>query len=185
MGNPTKPFKVLKAEGKSHITKAELELREAGEKATITGKPMKAWSILDRAGKTEFERIKELLGLIEKDDALYENIINRYCQLKVECAQFEKSIKELQRKIKEAAGKYKDEEIDYLSYISMTEKTTSNILSFDRQIQNKRKMMLDIEKESIMTIASALRSIPKKVEKEKSSSGMAEFLGQINNGKQR
>ena len=34
-----------------------------------------------------------------------------------------------------------------------------------RQIQAKRKMLLDIEKENIMTIASSLRSVPKKAEK--------------------
>jgi hypothetical protein len=32
----------------------------------------------------------------------------------------------------------------------------------DRQIQVKRKMLFDIERENIMTIAAALRSIPKK-----------------------
>ena len=41
-----------------------------------------------------------------------------------------------------------------------------NIVSLDKQIQAKRKMLLDIEKENVMTIASALRSIPKKEDKE-------------------
>ena len=40
-----------------------------------------------------------------------------------------------------------------------------NLSSLDKQVQTKRKMLLDIEKENIMTIASALRSVPKKVEK--------------------
>ena len=40
-----------------------------------------------------------------------------------------------------------------------------NLISLDKQVQTKRKMLLDIEKENIMTIASALRSVPKKVEK--------------------
>ena len=34
----------------------------------------------------------------------------------------------------------------------------------DKLLQQKRKMLLDIEKENIMTIASALRSVPKKAE---------------------
>ena len=38
----------------------------------------------------------------------------------------------------------------------------SSMLSIDKQIVSKRKMLLDIEKENVMTIASALRSIPKK-----------------------
>ena len=40
-----------------------------------------------------------------------------------------------------------------------------NLVSLDKQVQAKRKMLLDIEKENIMTIASALRSVPKKTEK--------------------
>ena len=42
----------------------------------------------------------------------------------------------------------------------------NSVLTIDRNIAQKRKMLLDIEKENIMTIASALRSIPKKEEKQ-------------------
>jgi hypothetical protein len=38
------------------------------------------------------------------------------------------------------------------------------MIALDKQIQTKRKMLLDIEKENIMTIAAALRSIPKKTD---------------------
>ena len=41
-----------------------------------------------------------------------------------------------------------------------------SMLAIDKQLQSKRKMLLDIEKENIMTITSALRSIPKKVDTE-------------------
>ena len=40
-----------------------------------------------------------------------------------------------------------------------------NLVSLDKQVQAKRKMLLDIEKENIMTIASALRAVPQKTEK--------------------
>ena len=40
-----------------------------------------------------------------------------------------------------------------------------NLVSLDRQVQSKRKMLSDIEKENIMTIAASLRSVPKKPEK--------------------
>ena len=36
-----------------------------------------------------------------------------------------------------------------------------NILAVDKQLQTKRRMMLDIEKECAMTISAAMRSIPK------------------------
>jgi hypothetical protein len=47
-------------------------------------------------------------------------------------------------------------------------------MSIDKMVQTKRKMLLDIEKENIMTIAAALRSIPKK--EEKSSNKLLEAL---------
>ena len=42
----------------------------------------------------------------------------------------------------------------------------ATMLSIDKQVQAKRKMLLDIEKENVMTIASALRCIPKKEDKD-------------------
>ena len=36
-----------------------------------------------------------------------------------------------------------------------------NIVNLDKQVQAKRKMMMAIEKESIMTLAAAMRSVPK------------------------
>ena len=38
------------------------------------------------------------------------------------------------------------------------------LVDLDRQVQGKRKMLLEVEKENVMTIASALRNIPKKAE---------------------
>ena len=50
-----------------------------------------------------------------------------------------------------------------------------NLVAMDRQIQAKRRMLSDLEKENIMTIASSLRSIPKKVEKK--TNPLKEALG--------
>lgn len=52
------------------------------------------------------------------------------------------------------------------TYYKLKSGMQANIISLDKQIQAKRKMMFDIERENIMTIAAALRSIPKKAEPE-------------------
>ena len=68
-------------------------------------------------------------------------------------------------------------EMDIEDYIKLQNETSKMLLSFDRQIQAKRKMMFDIEKENVMTIASSLRSIPKKAgAKKERSSGGSEWL---------
>ena len=174
MPTPPKPHLVLASEKKSHRTKAELKLRKQGEKSLLTGVYMEAWQTLDAKAKKEFNRIKELLAKIGKDDALYQGAVNRYCQLKSECEKYEGTVKKLAKSLFEADKKYKDGEIDFLAFSSLQNKYASAINATDRQLQAKRKMMLDLEKENCMTIASALRAIPKKVEK-KEKSGIAAY----------
>lgn len=61
----------------------------------------------------------------------------------------------------------------YLRFLSEIQK---NLNTLENICAKKRGMMLDIEKECIMTIASALRSIPKKPEKEEEQDPMAALL---------
>lgn len=58
---------------------------------------------------------------------------------------------------------------DLTTYYKLQSQMQKNLLALDRQVQAKRKMLLDIEKENIMTIASSLRSVPKKMEKKQSA----------------
>lgn len=53
-----------------------------------------------------------------------------------------------------------------IEYTKSIDRLLRNIINLDKQIQTKRRMLFDIEKENIMTIASALRSIPKEVKTE-------------------
>ena len=56
--------------------------------------------------------------------------------------------------------------MDKAEYFSLQAKLTAQYLAADKQLSPKRKMMFDIEKENLMTIAGALRTIPKSPEKE-------------------
>lgn len=178
MPTPSKPFEVLKGENKSHKTKAELQQRKEAEESMLTGEPMKAWASLSREAKKEFKRLKGLFSKISKDDAVYENVINRYCELKAECIEFKKEQGEFLRAGDDLEKEYREKETDLKAstYYKLRAKIQDNVLSMDRQIQAKRKMMLDIEKENIMTIAAALRTVPKKVEKKEGQSGIAAFM---------
>lgn len=181
MPTPSKPFVVLAAEKKSHRTKAELEQRKEAEESLITGKHMNMWpevKVDDMAAK-EFKRVRALLGKIGKDDALHEGVINRYAMLRSECSRYELLMARLDEDYKEAVRAHRDSEIGFIEYMQLSQKISANINAADKQLQSKRKMLLDIEKENIMTIASALRSIPKKVEK-KTESGIAAFTARRN-----
>ncbi|MDD4883577.1 hypothetical protein, partial [Sulfuricurvum sp.] len=67
------------------------------------------------------------------------------------------------------------EGIDTAEYYRLLAKLSQSIINCDKQLMAKRKMLLDIDKENVLTIQSALRSIPKKPEKKKKT-GMAAFM---------
>ncbi len=173
MPNPAKPYAVLVSEKKSHRTKQELKARKAAEDALITGSKIKERPEVknNKTAHKEFLRVIKLLHVIEKNDAIYEPIINRYCMLQAEVQDFEDKrertysiISSLEDSFDDALqDKSYEERVDYIIEFGKTvDRLTKTILAYDRQIQAKRKMLFDIEKENIMTIASALRSIPKK-----------------------
>lgn len=175
MPTPPKPFSVLKKEKKSHRTKKELALREKGESALATGTAIKERPEIKKnpVAHKEFMRINKLLKYIEKNDAIYEAVINRYCLITGECAMFDERREELYNLINELKEEYKKvtEEMEenekgafLLEYTSNMAKLSTTMINLDKQVQSKRKMLLDIERENIMTISAALRSIPKKVE---------------------
>ena len=181
MPTPTKPFKVLTSEKKSHRTKAELKMREEGEKSLSTDIELKERKEVrqNKVAHKEFKRVQKILKNIDKNYAIYEAVINRYCLLQAECFDLEERreecynlISKLREEEKELIAELKDREnidelIDYkLEYAKSLAKMMSSMSTIDKQIQAKRKMLLDIEKENVMTIASALRCVPKKEDKE-------------------
>ncbi|MHB1651402.1 MAG: hypothetical protein ACYCVD_02860 [Desulfitobacteriaceae bacterium] len=173
-GRPTKPLALVKG----HRTKAEKEVREKAERNLITGVSLKEWPDVkaDDVAHKEFLRIKKVFKTIDKDDDLHEGVINRYCLLHSECKKFEALKKDCNDELQELYNAYQNREIDYLTYLDKKEKVQSRFLALDKKIMEKRKMMLDIEKENIMTIQSALRSIPKRPDDNKGKSAMAAFL---------
>ena len=181
MPTPPKPFKVLTSEKKSHRTKAELKKRQEGEQSLSTDIILKERKEVrqNKVAHKEFKRVQKILKNIDKNDAIYEAVINRYCLLQAECFDLEERreecynlISKLREEEKELIAELKDREnidelIDYkLEYAKSLAKMMSSMSTIDKQIQAKRKMLLDIEKENVMTIASALRCVPKKEDKE-------------------
>lgn len=176
MPTPPKPFTVLKAEKKSHRTKKELALRKKGEAALATGVALKERPEVKNnpVAHKEFLRINKILKNIEKNDSIYEPVINRYCMLQAECADFEKKREEIYDLINKLEITF-DELVDKLDIEEQAKELrkfsknmadlANTMINIDRQLQTKRKMLLDIEKENVMTIAAALRCIPKKEEK--------------------
>lgn len=187
MPTPSKPTVIIKAEGRSHRTKAELAQREKAEAALVTGKKLKMRAEVkaNPVAKKEFKRVSELLELIDKNDALVEGGINRYCSLTAEVSEFEEkrevfsqNIVDLQKAYEEDKALHSADErvIPALDYFKTLAQMEGAVISLDKQIMAKRKMLLDIEKENIMTIAAQLRSVPKKIDDEDEADSMAQLF---------
>lgn len=171
MPTPGKPYAVLVTEGKSHRTKAELNQRKNGEDALATGTALKERPEVKKnpAAHKEFLRINKLLLVIEKNDVIYEPVINRYCMLQAECLDMEVKREKIYDQAQRLETKL-DELSHEVSFADLRDvladigRIHGAMPAIDKQVQSKRKMLLEIEKENIMTIAVALRSIPKKIE---------------------
>lgn len=175
MPTPPKPAKIIELEGKSHRTKKEIRARKEAEASLLTGERLKESKEVKENPKAhkEFLRIKKLLESIEKNDDLYGRVINRYCLLIAECTEFE----EKREKMEETAEKLEEHasDMEYEDYCRLKIDLSKQLIAFDKQVQAKRKMLFDIEKENIMTIAASLRSVPKKAEEKKNP--LMEALG--------
>lgn len=167
MSKAPKSVSVIESEKKSHRTKSELNLRKEGEKALLSGKTLTARPEVrnNPDAYKEFKRVNALLKLIGKNDAIYENVINRYCVICAECSDFESKISKNNSELTSMQTSRDDGELTVENYYKLRQGIENVILSLDRQLQTKRKMLFDIEKENGLTVASALRNIPKKEEK--------------------
>ena len=170
MGRPSKPVAVIEAEGKSHRTKAELECRKAAEDAVLSHEPLfeRAEVRRNKLAHAEFRRVAKLMDAIGKNDALYSSGLNTYCLLYAEIAELEEEkgyVQCLIDDISEAIKKIND--TDALVQLSKTvDKLLAKKISVGTTIDQKRRLMLAIDKENVMTVSAALRSIPKTPEKE-------------------
>ena len=177
MARPSKPISVLTSEARSHMTAKQKADREQAEKEILSGgKILESSSVKrDPVAHKEFLRVCRILSKIDKNDASYETVINRYCELLAECIHLKEqrdysweTFTEIRATFKMlAADNTLEERIEVLTDLTkQLAGLTDAMNKIDKILDSKRQMLFAIEKENLFTIAGALRSIPKKVEKE-------------------
>lgn len=170
MPTPRKSAAVLTAEGTAHKTKQEIAQRKKAEQAALTGKQLREaeQTKANDLAHAEFKRMKALLKEIKKDDDIYRNVVNRYCMLCAECIEFvekrEAIYKQLEEFFEKKDGLVANEELTFREAYRIEADMQANIIAVDKQIQTKRKMMLDIEKENGWTVKASIQTIPPRVE---------------------
>jgi hypothetical protein len=78
--------------------------------------------------------------------------------LQAECLDFEIKREQFNGRLEEL----EDSDLDGGQRFRLIVEMQKTIIDLDKQVQAKRRMLFDIERENAMTIAAALRSIPKK-----------------------
>lgn len=170
MPTPKKSADVLQMQKTAHMTKKQLAERKKTEKAALTGKILKETPQVkaNELAHKEFLRMRSLLEEIKKNDNIYRNVVNRYCMLQAECVEFvekrESIYKQLQDFCDNKAELLGREELTWKEAYKIEVDMQSNMISVDKQIQTKRKMMLDIEKENGWTVKASIQTIPPKQE---------------------
>ncbi len=174
MARPSKPASVLQMEGKSHRTKREMAVRERGEAALLTGRRIKE-SPEVRANEdahAEYKRVIRLMESIEKNDALYEAVINRYCMQRAEEQELlnlkNSYIRQMHAMTENLETYIQNGDVDAVDLYKLQSEMQKNILKIDGQLATKRRDLLALEKENCMTITAALRTVPKGTEKQTS-----------------
>ena len=159
MARPSKSTAVLESEQRSHRTKAEMRQRKQAEQAALSGRPMRESSIVAESyiSHMEFLRVRKLMDAIQKNDALYESVINDYCEYKSDIVRYRDMRKSIERELE----KLTDEQMDPGERFRLKTQMYGRILDCDKQIQAYQKKRFDIEKENGFTVASSMRSIPK------------------------
>jgi len=177
-GRPSKPVALHLANGnKRGLTKAEIKKRENEEKNLITGVRLKESDEVreNEFAHKEFVRLKNLLKKISKDDDLNGHVINAHCMLVSECKSLELLRQKYTDNLYDFENRVKEEEITFTEEMQILAKLEKSILDVDKALMAKRKMLLDIAKENLLTIQSALRSVQKKLTDEESNNPFAVF----------
>lgn len=161
MARPSKSSKVIKLEKKSHRTKKEIAHRERQERASVSGIAIKEDAKVksNPIAHRTFLKLKKILKAIEKDDAIYEAQINRYCLITAE-------IDDIARDRSRLEGLAEDLEahsdgMQHTDYIKASLEISKQKISLDRELRAKRQQLFGLEKENCMTISGALRIIQK------------------------
>lgn len=171
MARPSKSAAVIAAEGRSHRTAAEMEHRERAERGVLSNRPMEPRdrTLMCETALAEFRRIEGLYDAIGRNDAMYEGAVNMYCATYAELLRLE----ERRDRATDEAERFGRDKAELLAggmyeaeHAALKIKLEELALKLDKAVMQKRAALFGFEKEGGMTLASAMRIIPKQPEPE-------------------
>ena len=154
MGRPSKPIELILLEGKTHLTKKQIEARKKKESSLNSETPYQPNKKVKNSpiAFETFGKLQKLYKKIEYVDGLDENIINRYCLLTAEVDNMEI----LLEKMNDAVDKCETPE----QMVSMYK----SISGMGSNLNKSRDMLLKIEDRLFLNPTSRIKNVPKKQE---------------------
>ena len=150
MPTPRKSYLTLLEENTSHYTKEKLQSIKEAQEGNFSYKEMRASNIVknDPLALEYFNDLKYKLSLVNRDDLIWESVVNRLASLYATEERLTNSINRLEELV-ESTEEVKD--------IVALQKEINNIHGKLGAVQNR---LIKLEVETGMTIQSALRIFP-------------------------
>src|SRR5574344_548555 len=157
MPTPRKPIELMT----KHLDKETKKTRAFAEEELLTGESWREYPEVrnNAIAHKFFKRLTDLYSRIDKNDAMTEPIINRYCVIQAECYDFEKKREMFQGNLESLID---NNELDAQTKYKLEADMQKSIIGVDNALMAKRRMLLDIEREMLLTLKAQLASIPKK-----------------------
>lgn len=170
MGRPAFTTSALKAEGRSHKTKAELAQREQAEQAVLTGEVIKETAEIkaDPVAHKEFMRIKRIMTHIGRGDELYGAPVRRYCLNVSKLHDADISVERLKSEVSQLVDD-RDSFNDLQDYYKLLTKLEDSVTRKEQLSRSIRQELADFEKENSMTIKSSIRTVAPKPQTKKNA----------------
>lgn len=193
MARPAKPIEIIKAEGKTHLTKEEIEFREKNEikiGENLSKKTIKAPKFLS-GDKVAVSKWKEVLNNYRGTDFVSTadlGLLARYCKTFSEY----QNLVEYRDKISEIDFSGDDEKVadETLSKSEVHEKKVSYILgimemmisvqgimSIDNAINKKMTVLLQMEDRLFLNPLAKIKNIPRQVKGDGENEDEKEMFG--------
>lgn len=125
MGRNKEPIKLLKAKGKTHLTKAEIEEREEGEVPVIAD-DISPPDFLDKKQKEKFNKISlklKELGIMSDLDC---DVLARYIKAETDFIFYEKLVAKTQKELMKTSGITVEDIVDRLMKYEKLKNTAFN-----------------------------------------------------------
>jgi phage terminase small subunit len=169
-GRHAKPIELHLQQGGKHLTKSEIETRQAQEQKLKSG--VSKYRPSDKVMQSPiaismFKKLKKLYKDIDYIEKLDENIINRYCLLTAEADEIETRIVNLNGLINKCEND--TDRIGYYKIISSSEITLNKI----------NDMILKLEDRLFLNPVSRIKNVPKKPEQKEAPSEEERRFGNV------